>query len=86
MDNFLHFRVWFKVNGRFNNKIIYGPTIKTPSDALAYFKNQHGIRPSHAGTGQIEPASGIQVNLAEALSLANSVVTIHVAKERKERE
>ena len=48
MDNFLHFRVWFKVNGRFNNKIIYGPTIKTPSDALAYFKNQHGIRPSHA--------------------------------------
>ncbi|SFJ16997.1 hypothetical protein SAMN02799624_03568 [Paenibacillus sp. UNC496MF] len=48
MDNYLHFRVWFKLNGRFNNKVIYGPTIKTPSDALSYFKSLHGIQPSHA--------------------------------------
>lgn len=48
MEHYLQYRVWYKSNGRFNNQIIYGPTIKTPSDAMSYFKKLHGIQPSHA--------------------------------------
>ncbi|SEN95158.1 hypothetical protein SAMN05518847_10542 [Paenibacillus sp. OV219] len=48
MEHYLQYRVWYKMNGHFNNKIIYGPTIKTPSDALSFFKKLHGIQPSHA--------------------------------------
>ncbi|QHT61036.1 hypothetical protein GXP70_14465 [Paenibacillus lycopersici] len=48
MENYLRYRVWYKSNGRFNNAIIYGPTIKSPSDAIAYFKRLHLIEPTHA--------------------------------------